>query len=866
MRRPLRIALIAVAAILVLAVGGGAIAIARFDPNQYKPDIIQAVKRATGRDLTLNGKIALKPSLWPTIQATDVTFANPPGFSRPQMASLQGLDLQLALLPLLSSRFEIDRLVLVHPDILLETDASGHPNWQLTPEVSPAAPAGSQAPAKSGHTQTAVSVASILIQDGSIAYRDDRNGKVTTLGLPKLEASAASADAPLHISTDAIYNGTVLNVTGDTGSLTRLQDPAATSPWPVKLVLTMGNAKISADGSLTQPLQGKGYDLALSGSVPDASAFAPLLQGFVPPPLHDVTFAAKVADKGGALPEFSTLTLHVGASDLSSQMPGLALDHLDIGAASADQPLKANAAGKLGDQALTLAATTGPLASLMPNGKPAAFPIDATLQAAGATISAKGSITNAQAMSGANIALAARIPDLSMLSALARRPLPAIKQIALQATMTDAAGGLRNGAALHGLTLTTDDGDLAGDAAIGLGARKSLTATLKSNRLDLDAMQAAIDQKPGAPAGAAPVGAAPVGAAPADGKPAATAPAQKPSGRLFSDQPIPFDALRAADADLTLTIAVLRSGGADYKAITTHVVANNGKLVVNPFAADLPGGHLSGNFSADASQPAPPVHVVLHAPGLAVKTILAATHEPAYANGNLEVYADMTGAGATPHAIASSLAGSLGLAMANGTIDNRLLGSMLGKVLDAVNALDLVGKGGTSELKCFALRMDAQKGVGAIKALALSSSLLTMSGAGTVNLGSETLAMALRPQARVARTDVVIPVAVSGPILAPSVKVNDLAAAEANAGTVAGVVLGNATPLGIVGGLLGADKLLTGGTTDMCPAALAAARGQAIPAAASEAKPNAASPGAANPGAPNPGAPNPGALLKNLFR
>ena len=86
--------------------------------------------------------------------------------------------------------------------------------------------------------------------------------------------------------------------------------------------------------------------------------------------------------------------------------------------------------------------------------------------------------------------------------------------------------------------------------------------------------------------------------------------------------------------------------------------------------------------------------MVLHAPGLALKTILAAVHEPSFATGNLEVYADLHGAGDSPHAIAASLDGSLGLAMAGGTIDNRLLGSLLGKVMDTLNALDLVGKGG----------------------------------------------------------------------------------------------------------------------------------------------------------------------------
>ena len=119
----------------------------------------------------------------------------------------------------------------------------------------------------------------------------------------------------------------------------------------MKLTLTAAGAKLTADGSLTRPLQGKGYNLAVSGTVPDASALTPLLQGTVPPPLHDVTFAAKIADTGATLPEFSTLTLHVGASDLSAQMPGLMLDKLDIDAPKVDQPMKVDAAAKLGDTA-----------------------------------------------------------------------------------------------------------------------------------------------------------------------------------------------------------------------------------------------------------------------------------------------------------------------------------------------------------------------------------------------------------------------------------------------------------------------------------------------------------------------------------
>jgi AsmA protein len=868
MTRPLRIALIAVAAVIVLVVGSGAVFLARFDPNSLKPRIIEAVKRATGRDLILNGKISLEFALRPTIRVDDVAFSNPPGFSRPRMATLQSLELELGLLPLLSSRIEIDRLVLIHPDILLETTAAGQSNWQMTPELPPTAaatspasasppptsppsptppsPSSAQSAAPSTQVPTTVSVDTIRIQDGTLAWRDDATGKVTTLGLTDLVAKSASPDSPLHLDADASYNGTAFTLTADTGALTRLQQPAETSPWPVKLALTVAGAKLTADGSFTRPLQGKGYDLAVSGTAPDATALTPLLQGFVPPPLHDVSFTAKIADTGGEFPDVSTLTLHIGASNLNAEVPGLSLDKLDIDAPKVDQPVKINGAAKLGDTPLTVAGTFGAPALLLPGAKPSPFPVDVTVQADGATASAKGTIADARATTGMNVALTARIPDLSALSPLAGHPLPALKTIAFQGTLTDAAGGFRHGAALHALTLTSPNGDLSGDAAIALGTRTALTADLTSKRIDLDAVQAAINQMPAAAAPSAP-----------NAKPPPPPPAPKRRDEhLFSQQPIPFAALRVADADLKLTIADLHTGGADYKAISTHAVLTNGKLTVDPFAADLPGGHLSGTISVDATSAAPAVHIVLHAPGLALKPLLAATHQPAYATGNLEVYADLNGTGDTPHAIAATLNGSLGLAIAGGTLDNRLLGSLLGKVMDSLNALDLVGKGGTSDLRCFGMRMDARHGLGAIRVLALNSSLLTMTGSGTVNLGAETLAMALRPQARVAGTPLVIPVAVSGPIRDPAVKVNDLGAAEANAGTVAGVVIGDATPLGIVGGLLGTDKLVGGGTADVCPAALAAARGQAVPRATQAAP--------ANAGKTKPT--DPATLLKNLFR
>src|SRR5271157_2774697 len=145
---------LAVGGVIVLLVAGVAVFLATLDPNSYKPQIIAAVQSATGRELTIGGRIGLSVSLRPTLEVSDVGFSNPPGFSRPQMATLHKLELRLALIPLLSKRVQIEQLVLEQPDILLETNAQGQSNWQTGSSSAPGAtprppPPQSSSPASS---------------------------------------------------------------------------------------------------------------------------------------------------------------------------------------------------------------------------------------------------------------------------------------------------------------------------------------------------------------------------------------------------------------------------------------------------------------------------------------------------------------------------------------------------------------------------------------------------------------------------------------------------------------------------------------------------------------------------------------------
>jgi len=852
-RRAWRFGLLGLAVVVALTVGAGAVFLARFDPNSLKPRIEAAVKQATGRDLALNGPISLKLSLWPTVELRDVSFANPPGYSRPQMATLDRLDLQLAVLPLLQRRFEIVRLILLHPNILLEVDAQGHPNWRFT-----SAPAAGTAPPTGDHTSTGgrasteISVHDVQIEDGTLAWRDDRTGKTAAIALKQLTAKSASPETPLTLAAAATYNGVAFNLAGQVGPLIRLQQPDADTPWPVKVTIGAAGATVSVDGALTHPLQGRGYTLTLGGTIPDLIALAPLMPGVQLPPLHDVRLATRISDSGGPVPQVAQATLHLGAADLGAYVGGLRIVTVDIDAPEQNQPVRITAQVSMADTPVSLAATVGAPGMLL-SGQPAApVPVDLTLQAANASLAVKGALAHPETLSGANLALTATIPDLSMLSPLAHRGLPGVTQIAFQGRLTDASGGFLHGAALHDVKLTTADGDLSGDIGVGSGPPPTLTGKLHADRIDADALLAAAGKPVTYPP--PPSGGAPPQAAPSQAVPPPPPPKPARTGRLFPDTPIPFGLLRQANADLTVSVGDLKSGGADYRSINLHIVLQDGRLRIDPLSADLPEGPLTASLSLDATAPAPPVAVTVRAPGLEVAPLFAAAGLPGYASGKLEVYADLHGAGDTPHAIAAGLDGSLGLAMQNGTIDAQLLNRWLGPTLQKANLLGLLSHGGSSDLRCFALRADAQHGVAELRALDLNSSTLSVDGTGSVNLGEETLALQLRPQGRLGGTAIVMLLRLKGPIRSPDVVVNALGTAGSNLGTVAGAAIGSATPLGLLGGLLGGDKLLDGASGDTCAGPLALARGQAPPAAA----------GSSGKAQPKPG--DPAALLHQLFR
>ena len=154
----------------------------------------------------------------------------------------------------------------------------------------------------------------------------------------------------------------------------------------------------------------------------------------------------------------------------------------------------------------------------------------------------------------------------------------------------------------------------------------------------------------------------------------------------------------------------------------------------------------------------------MQAPNLAIAPLLGAFQMPTAANGLVQVFANLTGSGATTRALVASVNGSVGIAAVNGVIDDKALAALIRPAVHAARVIppELLDAAGQIPLRCLALRLDATNGVGAVNALVLDTSALLLQGSGSLDFGQETLALALQPNLYLGGTELTVPLTVSG--------------------------------------------------------------------------------------------------------
>ena len=130
----------------VLLIGGGLFAAALMGAGllaylvtrlDVRGEVERVVESATGRDLVINGNVGV--SYWPVLglRAEDATLSNVEGGRAPAFITADEIDIGVEIGPLFERQVVVRRLVFQRPQINLEVNAEGEPNWVLEPRRAP---------------------------------------------------------------------------------------------------------------------------------------------------------------------------------------------------------------------------------------------------------------------------------------------------------------------------------------------------------------------------------------------------------------------------------------------------------------------------------------------------------------------------------------------------------------------------------------------------------------------------------------------------------------------------------------------------------------------------------------------------------
>ncbi|MFM0503098.1 AsmA family protein [Paraburkholderia caffeinilytica] len=195
-------------AIIVILIVALAIFILTFDWNRARPYIDDKVTQAIGRPFAINGdlKVGWRHPVgetgwrgwvpWPRFSAANITVGNPDWTRQPHFATLDEIDFEVKVLPLLAHDIVIPAINLVNPSVDLERLLDGRDNWTF------------KLPSSSGPSEWRLDLHDIAFAKGNIALSDQQKKvememAIDTLGQPipigevmkQQEAASRSASA-----------------------------------------------------------------------------------------------------------------------------------------------------------------------------------------------------------------------------------------------------------------------------------------------------------------------------------------------------------------------------------------------------------------------------------------------------------------------------------------------------------------------------------------------------------------------------------------------------------------------------------------------------------------------------------------------
>src|SRR6202048_5109813 len=264
-------------------------------------------------------------------------------------------------------------------------------------------------------------------------------------------------------------------------------------------------------------------------------------------------------------------------------------------------PFRIEGKGTINDQPFELRVAGGPLMNLEPE-HPYPFKLDIT--AGDIKVDSDGRVLKPFSLAGLDFDVTLSGKDLAEGFYLTQLALPNTPPFKLHAHI--ARNGMRVG--VTDIAGKVGESDLQGKLDIdAIRKRPFIAGDLVSQQLRMKDLAASLGTKPKS------VTSLDAKAQGVEGakhpQPKEKAPPADPNARLFPDAHLQVERVRAMDGDVHFRAKSIDAGSVPFKRVALRVKLDNGVLALDPFAFEMPQGHLTGNVKIDARTNVPKVHI-----------------------------------------------------------------------------------------------------------------------------------------------------------------------------------------------------------------------------------------------------------------
>jgi uncharacterized protein involved in outer membrane biogenesis len=717
-------------AIIVILIVALAIFIMTFDWNRARPYINDKVTQAIGRPFAINGdlKVGWRHPVgetgwrgwvpWPRFSAANITVGNPDWTRQPQFATLDEIDFQVKVLPLLARDIVIPTINLVNPSVDLERVLDGRNNWTFKLASS------------SGPSEWKLDLHDIAFAKGNIALSDqqkkvDLQMAIDTLGQPIPIGEAMKQQEAASRSSSA-------QTIGKSGANKLTQQANAQA------------ASEAAAASAAAASGASSTDITASGTTAATGASGGLVAGGSKGASEAVAAGASGAVVASAPASAS------GASEAQAQ-------------ASAKQEIPPYAIGwtvkgTYNKTPVSGSGKVGGVLALQDANRP--FPVQADVKAGDLHVGLVGTITDPAHLAAVDLRLWLQGNSMARLYSLAGVTLPDTPPYATEGRLVGQFKSTGNVFKYENFTGRVGGSDINGSLTYtAREPRPLLQGELVSHLLQFSDL--------------APVIGADSNASKAK-RGDATA---QPSNKALPVEEFRTDRWKAIDADVKFTgRRIVKDVNLPITDLYTHVVMTDGVLSLEPLKFGVAGGTLASDIHLDGSATPLKGRFATSARHLKLKQLFPNFKTMQNALGEINGDAALTATGNSPAALAASSNGEVKALVTDGTV-SRLLMEAAGLNVANVVYEKLFGNRDV-KINCAAADFVATNGVLESRVFALDTDDAVIDIDGNVNMRDESMDLGVHPHTKGFRVfSLRSPLYVKGTFKDPHVGVNAAALA-----------------------------------------------------------------------------------------